>query len=430
MKAERAVKILLIGVLIAFFGGCGFGPIEDLLSPPRLTDEQSAIYKALTDSKGSGLKLKYPRTGEHRSAFVLYGEKRDSAIVFYEITGINTERSLRLNFLYKDENNNWESLHDWPITGTDIDNVSFVSLGEDEIEHILLSYIISQNEKGFMVISNFGRTPVMQHGDMYSFMQADYFFGRDRKELLVIKNDGSSVLATFYNFKNNQLFMDAWSYLDPFAGEYVEVMQGEVARGIPALFITHRKSDNTAHYGTDVLHFRGGRLVNPMMINPENAAGTLRMTNSVTELANPRDIDGDGIIKLSSSAREFPGYADLPVNERLRPVIWRVLNGDTLEDAYYSYYSERLDFAFLFPGRWVNEVTVKLNADENTVGFYEAAPSVNDADVLLLKIQAVFKDGGTDYHFDAPDPENPLTLTAEELDFAFRILSEIKNVEE
>ncbi|MCL2108898.1 MAG: hypothetical protein FWH20_06100 [Oscillospiraceae bacterium] len=436
LMANRLIRALLILVIVAGLGGCGFGTVEDMLSPPRLTDEQSAIYRALTDSKGSGFKLKYPRSGEHRSAFVIYSDD-DSAIVFYEISGINTERSLWINFLYKDGRGNWESLHDLPITGVDIESVSFVSFGEDESEQILLSYIVNQNEKGFMVITHNGKTPVKQHEHLYSYMAVDYFFEKERKELLVIYN----AMATFYNFKDGQLVIDAWCALDPNAGEYVDYLQGDVTEGVPALFINHRKSDNAAHYGTDILHYSGRRLVNPMILNPANIAATLRITNAVTELANPRDIDGSGIVRLSSGAGEFPGYADVPAHEKLRPAIWRSLIGENLEETYYSYYSESLNYVFFLPGRWHNNVTAKVFAEDKEVGFYRAGQPIGEIgdEQLLLSIRAMFEGDenpggdwvllaenpvGTRYYITIPDPENPLALTPEELELAFRILSE------
>ena len=64
---------------------CNFtASVETLLSPPRLTAEQEQIYQALMKNTGSSVSLKYPKRGEHLSAFTvvdLDGDKMDEAIV-------------------------------------------------------------------------------------------------------------------------------------------------------------------------------------------------------------------------------------------------------------------------------------------------------------------------------------------------------------
>jgi len=421
MKITVAVLTVII-----MLTGCAFGAIEDMLSPPRLTDEQQAIYTALVDSKGSGFKLKYPRTGEYRSAFVVYGENDSAALVFYEISGINIERALLVNFLYKNADGKWESLYEFPIRGIDIESVSFAAFGEDEEENILLSYAVGQNEKRCMIISNIGNKPEIRFEDSYSFMAVDSFFGREYKELLLIKTERSVQTATaaFYTYKGGELFRSAQSELDPGAGEYTEIMQGDIAQGVPVLFINHRKHDS-ADFGTDMLFYRGDRLVNPIIANSENIERTIRRTGMLTELANPRDIDGDGFVLLPSSAGEFQGYAHLPAQERLRPVVWRALSGNVLVEKYYSYYSERLDFVFLFPQRWIDAVTVAVNFEENTVSFFKATEHIEEAGELILSISVVFENGRFNHYLNQENPDNPLTLTEEEIEFAFRILSEI-----
>ncbi|MDR2559627.1 MAG: hypothetical protein LBC86_08835 [Oscillospiraceae bacterium] len=417
-------------VIMFLMSGCAFGAVEDMLSPPRLTDEQQAIFSALVDSKGTGFNLKHPQTGEHRSAFVIYGEDNNAAVVFYEISGINVERALLMNFLYKDSTGSWESLYEIPIRGIDIESVSFASFGEEAEDSILLSYSVGQGEKKCMVISHIGSRPERQFDDIYSFMHVDYFFGRDYKELLVIKNDrsGASATASFYTFLGGQLFRSAQSELDPSAGEYTGVIQGEVIEGISALIINHRKYDNPDSYGTDLLYLSGTGLVNPIVSNPDNPARVIRRTGNITELANPTDIDGDGLILLPSSSGEFLGYAHLPSQEKLRPVIWRTLMGNNLIDVYHSFYTERWDFVFLLPVRWINTVTAAVNIDAGTVSFYRAKAPIEEADELIMRITAVSEgEGGFTYLFDNPNPENPLTLTDEELENAFRILSQTGN---
>ena len=83
--------VLLAGSLLSCLSGCyyyGTGAgTDNLLVPPKLTAKQSEIYKALEEQVGSNINLRYPKTGEYRSAFVIKNiddEPTNEALVFYQ----------------------------------------------------------------------------------------------------------------------------------------------------------------------------------------------------------------------------------------------------------------------------------------------------------------------------------------------------------
>ena len=88
---KRIGCLFLSCALVLSFGGCSqtdFANIDGVMSPPKLTEEQNMIYAALEDSVGKNIRLKYPKTGDYKSAFVMQNiddEPGEEAIVFYEI---------------------------------------------------------------------------------------------------------------------------------------------------------------------------------------------------------------------------------------------------------------------------------------------------------------------------------------------------------
>ena len=84
---RKASALMAVLCLVTMLCGCSAGFFSgDLLTSPRLTDEQTEIYNALTASAGR-VDLRYPHTGSYRSAFVIRNidnEPTDEAIVFYE----------------------------------------------------------------------------------------------------------------------------------------------------------------------------------------------------------------------------------------------------------------------------------------------------------------------------------------------------------
>ena len=86
----RAILALLMTVLLT---GCSMGvSVENLLTPPKLDAQQNEIYQALISSSGAAIQLKYPKSGDYRSAFVVRnidGEESEEAFVFYESESVD-----------------------------------------------------------------------------------------------------------------------------------------------------------------------------------------------------------------------------------------------------------------------------------------------------------------------------------------------------
>ena len=74
MKNKIVLSAVLLACLWALSGCSGFSSsTADLMRPPRLTPEQSAINEALTAAAlTQTYTLKYPKSGEYRSAFVFH----------------------------------------------------------------------------------------------------------------------------------------------------------------------------------------------------------------------------------------------------------------------------------------------------------------------------------------------------------------------
>jgi hypothetical protein len=123
---KRVAAAVLLSVLL---GGCSLQTgIEDLLSPPRLTTEQSMLYDALERAVGTDtFKLRYPRRGSYLSACIFWDINHDGeneAIAFYELT-VGGTTSTWMSVLTKDGGGMWRSAMEIPGEGSEIDLVSF-----------------------------------------------------------------------------------------------------------------------------------------------------------------------------------------------------------------------------------------------------------------------------------------------------------------
>ena len=97
----RLIAALIALLLLPSCSGLSLR-VDELLSPPRLTAEQSAIYDAIETAVGTdSFQLKYPRRGDYLSACVLTDLDQDGvdeAIAFYELT-VNGVTSAWMNIL-------------------------------------------------------------------------------------------------------------------------------------------------------------------------------------------------------------------------------------------------------------------------------------------------------------------------------------------
>ncbi|MEG0664240.1 MAG: hypothetical protein RR483_03990 [Clostridia bacterium] len=126
----KTVMVFIISIIImTSFSSCSqeMFNLDELMHPPKMGEEQAQIYEALTAVVGTNITLRYPKSGENRSAFTmedLDGDFQSEGIVLYE----DSSRSnvIRINILKK-TNNKWISVYDAAGLSTDIEKIGIVS---------------------------------------------------------------------------------------------------------------------------------------------------------------------------------------------------------------------------------------------------------------------------------------------------------------
>ena len=124
MKLCAAVAVAVAVCSLSGCTGMNFS-VDGLMTAPKLTDEQQLIHTALSNAVGRNITLKYPKSGNYRSAFVIAnvdGEPTEEALVFYEYTGAEGE-GIRVNLLDKKDDGSWNSEKEGAGVGTDVDKV-------------------------------------------------------------------------------------------------------------------------------------------------------------------------------------------------------------------------------------------------------------------------------------------------------------------
>ncbi|MDR0222514.1 MAG: hypothetical protein LBI38_03120 [Oscillospiraceae bacterium] len=419
MKIPNKIAAALAAAALS---GCALmAPAEELISPPKLTGEQAEIYRALTNGKGGGLTLKYPKSGEYRSAFVYWedfpvSENRPlhdeeitppRVIVFYKAAGAGAEPTLWLTFLVKREGR-WECTNDIPVAATDIERVEFSALGDSGSANLIISYsFLNRPDKSVSVISvDESGIPKEVYTRSYCvYYETNRFLSGAETNLFIVSQDRAAgeSRAELAGWKNGEFLGLSSIELNPDSAEFIKITEGFIGDFdydmTSALFLEYSRSDNTCNTG--IVYKRGERLNSVVYVPDErqreaNLALLEKSPNAYTGFAFSRDIDGDGFTETAGNA-DFPGYGHMNPQNRVRAAIWYgVGNLKNLERQHYTYLSANNDYVFFFPNRWEGKVTVTVSPDLREVTFWAyhlpEYETVFDAEYRLLSVTAVPKE--------------------------------------
>lgn len=393
-KTVRLLALLLICVMLC---GCSVS-MDSLLIPPKLTPEQNEIYRELINSVGS-VKLKYPRSGDYRSAFVLENiddEPSVEAMVFYETKNVQSgESALRMKFLDQ-KDGGWEAVYDLACPGSEVESISFSSLGDSGNIDIIVCYsMLNQTEKSFVVLNYLEGIPQLLYSSVYSCLEVFDLNNDGLDELLAITMDKVNQVSVAMMFTNGANGFEKLSETMIFskAAAYNSVSKGMLNEHKPALFMDYTKGSGQS--GTDVLYCYGNTLFCPDSWGTSpNSTNISRVVNDYMSEIYSSDIDGDGFVEIPATMT-LPGYELLSKNEQLCAVMWYTVENDLFVPEHYSYYSGKYRFALLFPNRWCGVVSVIPNFATNEIVFVMYDSELGISEIYtneLMRIRAVDKD--------------------------------------
>ncbi len=392
----RAILALLMTVLLT---GCSMGvSVENLLTPPKLDAQQNEIYQALISSSGAAIQLKYPKSGDYRSAFVVRnidGEESEEAFVFYESESVQSgEAALRLKVLDQ-YNGKWQAVYDLACIGSEVDSISFTSIGSGGNIDIIIRYsMLNQTEKAFSVLNYSDGIATELCTASYSSLDVLDLNNDGEDELVAVSSDKATgvTMASMYSRVDGSFCKISEAELRGIHSEIINVTKGALSEGVLALFLDY--SRGPGQYGTDVIYCRGNEILSPDSIGDNAESGIVsRFTNNYTADIYCCDIDSDGYVEIPSMT-PLPGYETLPRAEQLCAVQWYTIEDNRLTLEHYGYYSSKFSFALLFPNRWRGVVTAVPDLQNNEIVFIAYGTiyglEVNDA-TELMRIRIVDK---------------------------------------
>lgn len=382
MKLNRLAALAAAAAFCVNFTGCvPDSSIENLLSPPIMSEEQQDIYSALTESSGKDISLVYPRSGTYRSAFVFYdldSDRENEAVVFYS-SRTGNDSNVRVNILDKGDGK-WRSVYDHAGAGTTVEQVFFTDLGGTGNIRMAIGY-------GYM-------TPTEKTLKLYSFndgvLSTEYTETYYKTLTLDLDRDGGMDIAVVNcNNENHTASLSlvtdrgkgaecvSRTPLSPTTVDLPSVIGGYIGNGTPAVFADGLQGNG--NLSTEIIYCINGELRNPAMIDgSELSSRTVRSQGLYC-----RDIDGDGIVEIPER-EAFPGYRDGQDAQYM--VDWNVFENYSVVKKYTSFVEPHLGYAFMLPVRWQGLVTLKSDSATGEKVFYKYNGSLEQSRLELMRI--------------------------------------------
>ena len=144
---KKALTVVLAAVCAVYLSACSLigGDVATLMRPPRPPGELYEIQKVL-ESSVKDITMKYPRSGEFRSAYIMQdidGDGQDEVLTFYSTKGDGqTSGTLYLHVLTR-ASGKWKTLDSKVVKdAAGVETVAFVDLDNDGSLEIIVGYTL------------------------------------------------------------------------------------------------------------------------------------------------------------------------------------------------------------------------------------------------------------------------------------------------
>ena len=403
----RFFKIAFLAVCCLLLSACSsFQPnLTDLMQSPKLTEEQAEIYEALTNAADvSDVQLKYPKSGDYRSAFVMFdldADGEDEALVFYNMPSWGGNVRIMVLDHQQDE---WVSVYDAVGEGTDVTEVDFQVLTASGRHCVLIGWEQGTSENTSISVYDYtgGQLRVLYESE-YSQMLIEDLDQDGTKEILlgIFKASSKTGDIRLINDTEDGLQSASRVVMDSTITGFLGIEIGWLAQNQIAVFVDAYTSST--------------QIVTEIMVYTDD--GKLRSLSShYGGLDRPllrevpvrcEDINGDGILEIPVSLVEYSeeereednrknllqylylsnpeelerlGEADSAENSQAGSVTF------TFSPVWTGFVNLDYGFRFQFPEEWIGQVNVVKESDRNEWVFTLRTEAAEPPALLRIRV--------------------------------------------
>ena len=384
MKAKRFITLFILAASVILCS-CSTGFDDDtLLQPPKTTGREAAIQKLIEKSAGGPYSLKYPNSGEYRSAIItedLNKDETDEAIAFYRTKLDDAVHML----VMLSENNKWKICSDFKTDYSEVNCICFTDYNYDGVEDILVGFTTAGSEANELNIFNLdfkkSKASKVKFKTNYSAFTTGDFDGDGGSEIitLTLTSAESEATAQLIDYDKKRLYTLSQCSMDSAVTTYENVISSKFDDKNTGVVVDGIVEGG---YNTQILYF------DPHERELINYPYTMSKSNNITFRSYSvlsRDFDDDEIVEVPVIRSESTA-SDA---ENVAPVIsWRsfsvgkhklVEDLSCMDNFEYGYYFKMPDY---FKGKTV----ATLSDDSKTMEIFNLDKNKKGSVLLTIKV--------------------------------------------
>ena len=336
MKVGKLLKVFAVLLCLLMLTSCTEfdNNAKSLLIAPR-QEELHHIQKALEKSAGSDITLKYPTSGEYRSAFILKdidNDGNEEAFAFYSKT---VEETVTMNInAISQADDEWVSKGNSNVVAGGIERVVFCDLDGDGTEEIVVGWTVFGNvDKQLGVYSFDGESLKKRAGEKYSDFICGNLTGDNKNELVVlgINTTDKSATAKVFSLQEGSVSELGNTLLDDGITSFYTPVISKLSDSRPALYVDAVKGVGIV---TEILWFQQDNLIRMNATNAQGENETYRTTS-----ATVKDFNGDGFLDIPR-CELLKSTADKEEIDKVYVTNWSSFDGKkfkTVASAFMNY---------------------------------------------------------------------------------------------
>ncbi len=382
------MRIIIATLLLGLLMGCS--PVslnaEDLMRPPQLSQTQSLIYDALLSALGttsSGIALRYPRSGDYRSAFIfkdLDGDGTEEVMAFY--SHIQREDEINVNIMRQDDGR-WYSVYDTPGGAFGVESVDFTSIAHGDGRDIVIGWGDGTQQVNQMSVLRFEGNVMdtIYQGRYTEYITMD-FNGDGLEELMTVSlsSTGGRPYATLVEGSSGTILEIGSTELNLELTEFASITGGGITPEHNGVVVDGWVDEDTL--ATEVILVENGSAPLVFAGGDEFYSQTLRREEEIYS----EDINGDSII-------EIPVQTPAPEHEQTQHdgyyTTYSALNEDfVMEPVLTAYINIQHGYTFYLPDYWVENTVMNIQSVTGELSFWAYDTTTEQTGQQLLSIRA------------------------------------------
>ncbi len=395
--AGRLAKTILSGaVLLSSLTGCAGLPNfsgETAMRPPHPTGEKADIYSVLEMEAGANFTLKYPSSGEYRSAIImedLTGDGQPEAVALYQ----NADDSARIHLMVIQKKDSvWVNMGEVSQTASQVDTVDFGDVDGDGNQEVIVGWGNAQTGSSGICVYHLDERQVsaLDLDQSYSQMLVLDLDGDGYEEIFTanVAIGDQPAAARLFRIRDGAIQIQGTAPLDNSVTRYVNAAGGLLNQNQTGIVLDGSRS--AYGYVTEVVYWDPEL---EMLQTPFLDASTGNVTLTVrTNSVLSKDVNGDKILELPFSTL-LPGFSLQNAKETSYLTDWQRYDTqtNTLERVMTTVTDSNSDFWFLIPEMWRGQITTEEDTENRILTFYTLKEvSTENTDSFKVESSAVME---------------------------------------